>query len=558
MIPPSPRLPRPLRPQPGPPMSPRPSARRFAPVRPSTKRAGRSGVTLTEVLMSLLVMGIGVTSVATLFPLAVLRGARATQLTAGTVLKENAEETVRFSRSPALTAPLPVSVGGVPIGPPGQVPAGGVEVTAFSQQLGDSDGDPGVNSRAMLLDPDANGWDHLVGPVAGGGQAWGPGLATFVPADLAGRDYFVDPLGAALAAGDGNPVTSSYGYGATGTDGKGILVDQFNNPLGRPPLRFAWPFPWEVINAAETGNSAVQQRMIETAYEIVGRAGDYGTDLDTEAIVTRRDTPHPHLEVAFPGGEVQNGSLEEFFPQTDAGGNPSDDVPGVGLASARAIVFAFRDTLAGTPQQVSVAIPLSRLRSQTAIDVVPTNGRVVRLALPRADFLANAGLGAVGDQARLRVRVERPDRKYSWLLTNSTGGYDTTASRAQVAVFFNRAFSAEDESTWQCVYRRNPGGPASYVLFWDSATQKPPAAQGGGWLLNMRDLGWLKVGRVLVDEGDAADVAALFPGGSPPASAKYLEFLLSSETPRVSESGGTRSLFAAFPRGVVDVYALDL
>ena len=40
------------------------------------RAAGRRGVTLVEVLMSVLVMGIGVVSVATLFPLAVLRGAR--------------------------------------------------------------------------------------------------------------------------------------------------------------------------------------------------------------------------------------------------------------------------------------------------------------------------------------------------------------------------------------------------------------------------------------------------------------------------------------------------
>jgi hypothetical protein len=51
----------------------------------------RSGVTLTEVLMSLMIMAIGVTSVMTLFPIATLRSAQATRLTNSALLKYNVE-----------------------------------------------------------------------------------------------------------------------------------------------------------------------------------------------------------------------------------------------------------------------------------------------------------------------------------------------------------------------------------------------------------------------------------------------------------------------------------
>jgi hypothetical protein len=51
----------------------------------------RSGVTITEVLMSLAIMGIGIVVVASLFPAAVLRTIHATQLTNGTILRYNAE-----------------------------------------------------------------------------------------------------------------------------------------------------------------------------------------------------------------------------------------------------------------------------------------------------------------------------------------------------------------------------------------------------------------------------------------------------------------------------------
>lgn len=51
----------------------------------------RGGTTLTEVLMSLLCMGIGVVAVASLFPIALLRSVQGTQLTSGTILRFNAE-----------------------------------------------------------------------------------------------------------------------------------------------------------------------------------------------------------------------------------------------------------------------------------------------------------------------------------------------------------------------------------------------------------------------------------------------------------------------------------
>jgi prepilin-type N-terminal cleavage/methylation domain-containing protein len=49
----------------------------------------RGGVTLTEVLMSLMIMSIGLSAVAVLFPISALRSAQATQLTNAAVLKQN-------------------------------------------------------------------------------------------------------------------------------------------------------------------------------------------------------------------------------------------------------------------------------------------------------------------------------------------------------------------------------------------------------------------------------------------------------------------------------------
>ena len=62
--------------------------------RPTVARGSHSGATLTEVLISLLAMGIGVVAVATMFPISVLKSVRATQLTRAAILTQNANSQI--------------------------------------------------------------------------------------------------------------------------------------------------------------------------------------------------------------------------------------------------------------------------------------------------------------------------------------------------------------------------------------------------------------------------------------------------------------------------------
>ena len=55
------------------------------------KTFSRVGTTLTEVLMAMLIAGIGLVTVASLFPIAILRAVQGTQLTNATILRYNAE-----------------------------------------------------------------------------------------------------------------------------------------------------------------------------------------------------------------------------------------------------------------------------------------------------------------------------------------------------------------------------------------------------------------------------------------------------------------------------------
>ncbi|MEJ7593602.1 MAG: prepilin-type N-terminal cleavage/methylation domain-containing protein [Planctomycetaceae bacterium] len=58
---------------------------------PAENLTRRTGVTLTEVLMSLMIMSIGVSAVAVLFPISTLRSIQANRLTHGAILKYNVE-----------------------------------------------------------------------------------------------------------------------------------------------------------------------------------------------------------------------------------------------------------------------------------------------------------------------------------------------------------------------------------------------------------------------------------------------------------------------------------
>lgn len=69
--------------------------------------AVRRGATLVEVLMSLMIMGLGITSVFTLFPMSVLRSIKATNNTHAALLSENAREFVLANQSSVLAVPQP-------------------------------------------------------------------------------------------------------------------------------------------------------------------------------------------------------------------------------------------------------------------------------------------------------------------------------------------------------------------------------------------------------------------------------------------------------------------
>ena len=174
--------------------------RRSCPALPTCR-----GATLTEVLMSLLVMGLGISSVFTLFPLSIVRSVKATNNTNGALTAENARELV-LSGVVAMTpdAMLPA----LPNNPP--------PMTAYQSYKGTYVVDPyGVKSISNLFGnggaanqqlPRRSPWPAAVtlqtlDRLIAGHDSWITAVAPQIPAavDPAGR-YIDFPAGTDLSA----------------------------------------------------------------------------------------------------------------------------------------------------------------------------------------------------------------------------------------------------------------------------------------------------------------------------------------------------------------------
>lgn len=172
------------------------------------RRPGRDGTTLTEVLMALLVMGLGLVSVATLFPLSLLRSVEATKLTNATLARINAEARINAS----------------------------VGVDTFGNAIG----------RAIVEDPDDDG-------------------------DVREHDatkFVFDPLGANVFASDGtqygNGFSMATSFGGKDANGDGVLdapagIERHNfSIVGRPAAEAFVSLPDSFVSLADVFGGAVK------------------------------------------------------------------------------------------------------------------------------------------------------------------------------------------------------------------------------------------------------------------------------------------------------------
>jgi hypothetical protein len=427
--------------------------------------ASRSGATLTEVLMAILIMAVGVISVFTLFPISVLRTIQATQQTNSKILKYNVDELVKSSPGLLTTFDNPTTFAGYgasnytgPWQPQRIYVDGDVVVPVIAQ--GAVRPTPLIWYRATVtaadpMNPDVySGTDEPVWLLhstttetnATGSIDWDPvrSTASFFP-----LSYVVDPLGYWTASVDASGPSDTFGTTTDTTTGV----------------------------AADTG---------------VGLLRIHGGIESTTAELSRRASA---LTCALPD------SWEQIFSgPPDAATTTTVDFP-PSIAPP-----PFDGTVSGAPPHRLVVTSSDR-RSTVYRTISSITGQQVSLAevIP-----IRFPTDAAGDLDIGNAEVEALTLRYTWFLTVRNNSQGTPVIKC--VIVFNRNFASGSEHA----YAANFGNPdldvdgggtddgpehglpdnsagAWVKIIWDSSTEPDPLLKRGNYVFDARNVDWYRI-----------------------------------------------------------------
>jgi type II secretory pathway pseudopilin PulG len=478
----------------------------FAPDTAGINPAARwaKGSTLTEVLVALMIASIGLVSVATLFPMSVLRSVKAAQTTSATDVRYNAEEAMdRYSdiikhpdsRNPLYALPYP----------PAPYPA---KPTGYT-----------IND----VDPP---WLQM--------QLQGV------------KNYIVDPLGYAavrnlnLTIGTSNPnapylVRPEHYFGNDPSGGN--LPPWPLNPPGTPwQILPRYPLTWRPAPGV-TGDAALA-------------AADYLVTLPDSWVLQYETTAGGLLGPGTTVSTYSQVTLPGMNFTSSVAGNPFPSLPS---PTVRLVMFSADGTLAQTRNVTAMTYNATNnsttfqwtedLNGSGTLDItggtsedVNSNGTLDTHFLPTT-FAANT-LG--------RVRVELQERRYTWLLTVRQSS--TTSASVDVVVYFKRTLEniATDELLYNAVFHQGSAQvTVTYPTGNNPTTGLPlkPYMKRGGFAFDANNAFWYRINNV-------SPVVASGTG--------WEQVNLTLEVP-ANASNDSPPFFTPrgmFPRGVVDVYPL--
>lgn len=422
----------------------------------------RVGATLTEILMAILIMSVGIVSVATLFPISVLRTIKATQQTNSKIHKLNASELVKSvpgvltafqtgTTVPGSGTPLRYRSAWQP-----QTPYAVDDVIVPTIKPGQVRPTPLVLYRAAAVsgnsgttEPD---WLPQSLVVESNGQiAWEPLLNGLVP-----LSYVVDPLGWNIANDDATSPPALFGNKTNRTTGVGIA----------PPT--------------------------------AGLLRIHG-GLDTAALASAAVALPDAWEEIVSGTPASATNTAVSFPATIA-------LDPVTVPSAQAVPR--RISLTSTDGRMTVYRTITNIAGQTVNLAEP-----VPLRFPR-DAGGNPDVGM--------ARVESLTRRYTWFLTvrNNAQGLPTI----KCVVVFNRNFASASEHVYDANFGNvngdvdsdgNPDGAqhglthsAWVKIVWDRATEPDPLLKRGNYVFDAQDVTWYRIQEVF-DGGPRSGFAVL-------------------------------------------------
>lgn len=492
----------------------------------SNVRTTRTGATLVEVLMALLIMAIGVTSVFTLFPLSILKAIQANHLTNAKLYEGAIKDTL-------LTHP--------------QLWTGAPEWTE--------------NTVYSTLPATANVQDRWVMPRPVGRMMPNTNQLFFCPPATVGTSGSQVPQ-FGLSTNWPAP-TGNGGYQNTGALPVG-LGTTFDSSLTWTPYRHSGYLANPLYSAYVVDPLGWNRVALPADQTVFGRIvnGDSVSAINMDRI---------HCQIS-------SGAADAIFALPDSWNVALESTPVVtSIPSANRVRIAFPDTIDLTQQGALSRIRIvltstlsprvvSLLVQASSTDPLPTYPVVAGFSVIEVNGVLPAGV--IFEQAR--IEVQSPSR-YSWLISvhsGPRGEFD-----AQCAVVFNRSFETLDEQGYRAEFCRteDPGGTmwangrvdsniAKVRWLYDPNTDAPRIKEGG-YIFDASFGYWYKIQKIEVDEErvNAADV--------PNAAGAYVRTIMTlGDQVRVNSGtvfndylvDGTNDCQAVLLPGVIHVFTPDL
>lgn len=398
---------------------------------PLSMRRLRRGATLVEVLMALLVMAIGVTSVFTLFPLALLKTVKANQLTNAKLFEGSIEDMVLGT---------PQLVTGAPIWEPN---------TAYMNSS--SSGVAPFPSRWVTKSPDGRllpDTNVLFFATSGASNPTSgyqtPAFPTWPISSLPRHwrphddDYVTNFNRGAYRNAWPRPVTQPGNLSPNNTpDGSITWIPYRHSPL---PGNWTWSaYMVDPLGYHSPSTSPFDQPLFGRISGFAAPANNLALDrihcqlspAAANAIFRLPDAYNVSMEAAnvlasYPAANELNLNFPDIKPELIQSGS---------LTGLHRVILS--STLVGTTMEVPVQVGSGYPNNPTVQDL--------RLAINPATI--PAGFLPLVDQAR--IEVQAPSR-YSWLMAVRLG--PEGQMEAQAAVVFNRSFEIDDEQGYEAEF----------------------------------------------------------------------------------------------------------
>jgi hypothetical protein len=421
----------------------------------SSPKSGRktphtfAGLTLVEVLMSLMVTGIGILGVVSLLPLAFVRAVQATNLTNGTILRYNAEGLLTPDPRFLLRwqPNWPYQAGDIIL-----VPA--LPGVQFSAATGTSGPYPLPTTS----------WNPTVG------QTTTDGTVVWTAQANPPVRYVIDPIGWNALGTTLQGALGNNGAATPAPDPNAILrySGEVTTPIAAA-LQASLPDSWVEQARGPVTNPQPNPPPANSGYGSIDLAG-----IDLRA-------------VGF------------STPTTLAAANPPYTISRVVLLDATG-KFSETRIITGIYFNVATGISTVCWGGYVPPPAAPPPPPVYVPPLPPA---APCNDPLLGGFTPATARVETREGRYSWLLT-VIPNTSTFVANIEVTVFFNRAPTSLDEQVYQ---EQTPNADGVTTPFHFAYTPgKKPFVKKGSFLFDCYYGRWYRVVNILNDTGSAFDI----------------------------------------------------